>query len=171
MDLNIGAALWLASGACGQCLVQSPSQLSSSEQPAVYSTMSAAPSAADSALPSAWSSRPEGCSSTTQQRQQQQHGSHQHGQEPWRVEAASTHLQALAVGSDAGLGPGQQMLPGWWRSTARAMLLGQGADEACGGYGRYRTRFREQVSCRGRGMLPTLQHLYCDSPACCSQPA
>ena len=50
--------------------------------------------------------------------------------------------------------PGPTQLPGQWRSTARAMLLGQGADEACGGYGRYRTRFREQVPPWGLPVRP-----------------
>jgi|AntAceMinimDraft_1070359.scaffolds.fasta_scaffold50398_1 asparagine synthetase B (glutamine-hydrolysing) len=29
-----------------------------------------------------------------------------------------------------------------YRSGARVLLLGQGADEQCGGYGRHRTTFR-----------------------------
>jgi asparagine synthetase B (glutamine-hydrolysing) len=32
-----------------------------------------------------------------------------------------------------------------YRSTARVVLLGHGADELCAGYGRHRTRFREQA--------------------------
>ncbi|KAK9788308.1 hypothetical protein WJX73_010668 [Symbiochloris irregularis] len=32
---------------------------------------------------------------------------------------------------------------GAWRSSAKVVLLGQGADEQCAGYGRHRTKFRE----------------------------
>ena len=32
-----------------------------------------------------------------------------------------------------------------YRSKARVVLLGHGADELCGGYGRHRTAFRHQV--------------------------
>ena len=34
---------------------------------------------------------------------------------------------------------------GFYRSRARVVLLGHGADELCGGYGRHRTAFRHQV--------------------------
>ena len=34
---------------------------------------------------------------------------------------------------------------GWYRSRARVVLLGHGADELCAGYGRHRTRFRSHV--------------------------
>ena len=34
---------------------------------------------------------------------------------------------------------------GQYRSRARVVLLGHGADELCGGYGRHRTAFRHQV--------------------------
>ena len=35
---------------------------------------------------------------------------------------------------------------GWYRSAARVVLLGHGADEQHAGYGRHRTSFRNQVS-------------------------
>ena len=34
---------------------------------------------------------------------------------------------------------------GQYRSAARVVLLGHGADELCAGYGRHRTAFRHQV--------------------------
>ena len=39
---------------------------------------------------------------------------------------------------------------GWCRSGARVVLLGHGADELCGGYGRHRTAFRHQVEPNAR---------------------
>lgn len=43
----------------------------------------------------------------------------------------------------AAAGPERQ---GTWTSQARVVLVGQGADEQCAGYGRHRTHFREGVS-------------------------
>ena len=37
-----------------------------------------------------------------------------------------------------------------YRSRARVVLLGNGADELCGGYGRHRTAFRHQVCLRAQ---------------------
>ena len=40
---------------------------------------------------------------------------------------------------------GQAGHNGQYRSAARVVLLGHGADELCAGYGRHRTAFRHQV--------------------------
>ena len=40
---------------------------------------------------------------------------------------------------------GQAGHDGQYRSAARVVLLGHGADELCAGYGRHRTAFRHQV--------------------------
>ena len=115
MDLNIGAALWFAAGACGRCIVRGP----------------AGPASAPSSSSS--SSRIAGLSDQ-------------------EASCLPPHLQATLGGPDGSTGPSgseaspnQRGLEGLWRCTAKAMLVGQGADEAFGGYGRYRTRFREAV--------------------------
>ena len=51
---------------------------------------------------------------------------------------AALWLAAQAEGELYGGGEG-------FRSSARVVLLGHGADELCGGYGRHRTAFRHQV--------------------------
>ena len=92
MDLNIGAALWLAARATGRlCTV----------------------------LPTPAGSLPSG-------------------------QAADT--PASAIGDATSVCRHRQLEEhGSWTSQAKVVLLGQGADEQCAGYGRHRTRFREAV--------------------------
>lgn len=40
----------------------------------------------------------------------------------------------------------EQMEKKPYRSAARVVLVGHGADEQCAGYGRHRTKFRQQVN-------------------------
>lgn len=50
--------------------------------------------------------------------------------------------------------PGEGGAPYWaggvFRSAARVVLVGHGADEQCGGYGRHRSRFRTHARPRSR---------------------
>lgn len=103
MDLNIGAALWLAARGEGTLLPDADPQQQSA----------AAAAAADV--------------------------------EAWRQDAAAPPPQAqqAAPGHGTSAGPGAPTGPPLrCRSAARVVLLGHGADELCGGYGRHRTAFR-----------------------------
>jgi asparagine synthetase B (glutamine-hydrolysing) len=127
MDLNIGAALWLAARAQGQrVLIPVRSSSSSADEPA----SNAAPSSINSS----------GSSSM------------------WRLVPAEEALAAAAAGTSKTSGDitsssansssckcsqsSQSSVPYRYCSAARVVLLGHGADEQCGGYGRHRTRFR-----------------------------
>ena len=63
-------------------------------------------------------------------------------------QSAPPRQARAGAAADAGAGGGAGVY--WrggaqYRSAARAVLVGHGADELCGGYGRHRTRFREQA--------------------------
>ena len=119
MDLNIGAALWCAAGACGPCIIRGPS---TSRQKTTASASSSLPSCEAEPCP---------------KHPAEYRPAHQ---------AASSHAEGDgSEGSPSVPEPGHRQLQGLWRSTTKAMMVGQGADEAFGGYGRYRTRFREAV--------------------------
>jgi asparagine synthetase B (glutamine-hydrolysing) len=117
MDLNIGAALWLAARAEGQRVLL-PVRCSSRD-------------AADSNVTSA----PNGTSSSSNSISE------------WRLVTAEEAV-AVAAGSttavdSAGSSSSSSAVTRCcYRSAARVVLLGHGADEQCGGYGRHRTRFR-----------------------------
>ena len=126
MDLNIGAALWCAAGACGLCIIRGPSK---SRQKTTASTSSSLPSCEAEPCP----------------------------KHPVKYlpahQAASSHAEGDgSEGSPSVPVQGQRQLQGLWRSSTKAMLVGQGADEAFGGYGRYRTRFREAVCPTSNGL-------------------
>ncbi|GAB4823023.1 hypothetical protein N2152v2_010069 [Parachlorella kessleri] len=110
MDLNIGAALWLATRAEGRLLVMggcSAEEAAGRQQGACWQ-----------------GGRQE------QQRQQQQQQQQQKQYEQQQQQQQQYEQQEQLTGQT-------------YRSAARVVLLGHGADELCGGYGRHRTRFRE----------------------------
>jgi hypothetical protein len=126
MDLNIGAALWLAAQAEGPVLIHRPSHSA-----VVSSTHPTSPAG----------QQPSPYSHPTQQ--QQSHG-----------EAANGVLSPVEKGEppsvrgqngDHGQVRSSIEEGGRYRSRARVVLLGHGADELCAGYGRHRTRFRSHV--------------------------
>ena len=101
MDLNIGAALWLAARAQGTLLVHTP----------------------DSHLPKDDSPSADAASTCT----------------------AALHNRSSPQPNGSG-GRAERVTEEIYRSRARVVLLGHGADELCAGYGRHRTRFRLLVS-------------------------
>ena len=220
MDLNIGAALWFAAGACGQCIIHDPAARTSDQEqaaaglPDLSDPHKAASSALAASVPASqqhWvleadqeqagpgltdrsghhkaaSSVPAASVPASQphlvleaDRDQAgsglaDHSGHHKAAETSSVLAASVpasqqpqgldsdqeqaqeqagpgladpsgHDQAASSAPAASVSISQQprALEGTWRCTTRAMLVGQGADEAFGGYGRYRTRFRLAV--------------------------
>lgn len=135
MDINIGAALWLAARAEGRLRMWGPTAhpLASSKSECAH-------------LQTPWLgvqpvTRPQGQTPVS----------------PNAKPAASISDCSRDTG-DAGLGSKGhsaatnaavsrgEKVPGLWQSKARVVLLGQGADEQCAGYGRHRTHFREGVS-------------------------
>ena len=125
MDLNIGAALWLAAQAEGPVLIHRPRQ-----SPAASPTHSAPPA-----------DQPSPCDQAAQQQ-------HIYGQ------TADGVVKSVGRGEPAGSGNVKEDVGqirsgveegGRYRSRSRVVLLGHGADELCAGYGRHRTRFRSHV--------------------------
>ena len=115
MDLNIGAALWLAAHAEGPVRLHVPL---------------ACATAARNHGPPAASMAGQG---TCQQQQQAP-----------ACSASGATAAGRAAGGEAAAGVHWQGgRP--YRSAARVVLLGHGADELCAGYGRHRTRFRKQA--------------------------
>ncbi len=111
MDLNSGAALWLA--AAGQGTLRLPGAAAAAAAGVTAAAPDPQPASAE-----AGSATPSTNAPTTD------------GDGPTRAAAAST-------GGDGDDGAGA-----FYGSAARVVLLGHGADEQCGGYGRHRTRFR-----------------------------
>lgn len=132
MDLNIGTALWCAAHATGRL-----------RYPASAAWRSAAHRRATS-------DRQGDCHAGTAPADAAGGGmaSEQQAQSAATVHAApmaATAAEARTPGGAAGAGwrPGGEGGP--YRSCARVALLGHGADEQCGGYGRHRTTFRRAV--------------------------
>lgn len=121
MDLNIGAALWLAARGEGTLLAP----------PQQQGKQGMAAAAADGARFAASDGRAAGQHSCEQL---------QEGAQPPAV------LQEFASSSSGSgrepSGNAATSAPLRCRSVARVVLLGHGADELCGGYGRHRTAFR-----------------------------
>ena len=189
MDLNIGAALWMAAQAEGQVTVVSALK-AGTEQPARHQSAKRAAQTASTALPVAESDPDNnkshiGCSrssvshamSAAQKAQQagahelqchstcsavthaSGHGNHTQGSEAQTASMSSdTGPAGTAARSCSGStlsDNGEQessrhrnapVCCGWYKSAARVVLLGHGADEQHAGYGRHRTCFRNQVS-------------------------
>lgn len=139
MDINIGAALWLAVRAQGRLLPSTPC------------TTDAAAGAHGADVQPPRSPAPDTARSTGGEQRTCSHSTaHARGGalSGDAVEGSSAPRQAGAAecaGSDGGgsvlssVGRGDAVVV----SQARAVLLGHGADEVFGGYGRHRTRFRE----------------------------
>jgi hypothetical protein len=127
MDLNIGAALWLATRACGTLHASAVAPLGKG----------------------VGASRDRGGSSRGSSR-----GDGREGEASLAVSPTATHSAAWAQDLNAAcpLGPGAHAPPKpappqpaagpAYTSQARVALLGHGADELCGGYARHATRFR-----------------------------
>ncbi|KXZ56248.1 hypothetical protein GPECTOR_1g216 [Gonium pectorale] len=115
MDLNIGAALWLA--VAGQGTLRLPAAAFQSGPAAAQPAASADVSAAAALGKPIRNRRGSGDGEDA--------GSGKDGG------------KGSSGACDAGLQSGQ-----FYASAARVVLLGHGADEQCGGYGRHRTRFR-----------------------------
>ncbi|GLI65455.1 hypothetical protein VaNZ11_008836 [Volvox africanus] len=112
MDFNIGAALWLATS--GQGTLRLPSSTTSARPRCHHpaSTSFPSPSAPSASIPPP----------------------------PSLPSAPSGYTPASSI-----LSPSPSPSPAvgdFYGSAARVVLLGHGADEQCGGYGRHRTRFR-----------------------------
>lgn len=116
MDLNIGAALWLAARGEGALCLDEQAEQQAEEQGKRE-----------------WKQQ-DGSRQQDGAQQQQQH----RGVVAAKGAAAAT-TSSNSTGSLTALPP-----PRHCRSAARAVLLGHGADELCGGYGRHRTAFRER---------------------------
>ncbi len=122
MDLNIGSALWCAAHAAGRLQYpQLPAWRSAARRRAAtkVATGPGSSAAADS------------CTGT-----------------PTATKTAAASVAAAATGVTAGgeEAPWRPAREGSrYRSCARVALLGHGADEQCGGYGRHRTTFRHKV--------------------------
>ena len=127
MDLNIGAALWLAARARGRLRVFGPAAKKEPEE--------AGPSRETAELGSPCSCQDPGAQDSPK---------HQ-GSWTAKPEEAGPSCAASACSRQDPGGQDDNQHQGVWMSQARVVLLGQGADEQCGGYGRYRTRFREAV--------------------------
>jgi len=156
MDLNIGAALWLAVGARGKlrrpvswCMPKQPSGGASD------AAASAAPEAAASAVSTITTASAASAASG---------GGFAKAEEAIGSSSMKSSPCCQGGGADPGTAAGKESLEGWqlgnpggiagddeggdvaagarYRSSARVVLLGHGADEQCAGYGRHRTRFR-----------------------------
>eukprot|EP00967_Tisochrysis_lutea_P149788 scaffold288729_cov19-Tisochrysis_lutea.AAC.2 len=153
MDLNIGAALWLAVGARGKlrrpvswCMPKQPSGGASD------AAASAAPEAAASAVSTITTASAASAASG---------GGFAKAEEAIGSSSMKSSPCCQGGGADPGTAAGKESLEGWqlgnpggiagddeggdvaagarYRSSARVVLLGHGADEQCAGYGRHRT--------------------------------
>ena len=129
MDLNIGSALWCAAHAAGRLrFPQLPTWRSAAR-------LRGAQVAANG-------------SDISGQQEQASAAAAGHDGSRTAAETPAAPEAAAAAGAASG---GEEAL--WrpagegarYRSCARVALLGHGADEQCGGYGRHRTTFRHQV--------------------------
>ena len=203
MDLNIGAALWMAAKAEGHVTV-APASSASSQQPHAHQAAKLAgsePASSATAPHDKKVSKHRTCSSDvqpqitrhraadaaqSQESRQDQSDSVQdaHNAQEGVVHAASSSpasssnyptRHAVASASNTASPGGAQQIGneqngdctssrgavcggaeparqtgvkrlGWYKSAARVVLLGHGADEQHAGYGRHRTSFRNEVS-------------------------
>lgn len=142
MDVNIGAALWMAAQAEGKLTVIKGSAAATSPiHPSTRATQSA------------------NTHHHHHQRQQQQQDyltiAQQQSQTPAKRCGASPEpkqMLPLAQQHDPAEHntQTQDCSQRWYRSAARVVLLGHGADEQHAGYGRHRTSFRNQVRLSSR---------------------
>ena len=193
MDLNIGAALWMAAQAEGQVTVAS-ALTASTQQPATHQSARLSEPTASTTLPADPDSTKShcGCSrssvshATSAAQNSQQAGApgaqclstvgyatdtHGHASR-----AQDDNAQTASMSSDSGPDGNaarlccENMLSddteqsssrhrevsvscGRYKSAARVVLLGHGADEQHAGYGRHRTSFRNQVSLNLLGIV------------------
>ncbi|PNH02542.1 PHD finger protein ALFIN-LIKE 1 [Tetrabaena socialis] len=137
MDLNIGAALWLA--VAGQGTLRLPAAAA-----AVAATAPHLPDPHTAATPAHVAALSNGAPAA--------------GVNKNPGGNISSHLGPVSPVSEQpppGAPPPPPLLPGSpFGSAARVVLLGHGADEQCGGYGRHRTRFR---SCGPAGLSSELE--------------
>ena len=178
MDINIGAALWLAVRAVGRLHTPPPPRLGDGSCAA---TTTAGPARAPgpdsdplgghkpSAAPVGASSAHVADADGTEYGRRADSGACMHDRAP----EAATHAKAPPSVGCTGSGCAQERAGGAGGGTAavaaaasggddsdvvsqaRVVLLGHGADEVFGGYGRHRTRFREA----GWGGLQVLRPL------------
>ena len=185
MDLNIGAALWMAAQAEGEVIVV-PASVTNSQQTGRHHRDQPSGGTAAAVLPAAIhrDDSPEQnnhCSDTPTSDAPVLHTAKQAATQAAQHQRSSTSMQYATYakdnhnpeppsttarpdpvpnsessqGSRAGVSPEQAgtsgcgCVPdscGWYRSAARVVLLGHGADEQHAGYGRHRTSFRNQVT-------------------------
>ncbi len=131
MDLNIGAALWLAARGEGALHVMAPQQGPAAEA-AAEAAAGAPASPADGRFAAAAAEQGDG--ERPQDGVQPPAAAQQ-----YRCSSSSSSSSCSGEGSGAADGA-----PKRCRSAARVVLLGHGADELCGGYGRHRTAFRNR---------------------------
>lgn len=150
MDLNIGAALWLAAGARGTLRLYPPAHPDDASATGSGSGSSCTPPFGEHGLehgrrpsPAAGSAPCASCSCNTPTCSCSIRGSGGQGGggggegEGGPCPAAAPPPSVHAASGAGGLVDGQPFC-----SAARVVLLGHGADEQAGGYGRHRTRFR-----------------------------
>jgi hypothetical protein len=134
MDVNIGAALWLAARGTGELLVRHrrAKPATNAEPQSLQHQSRHAPSSASSPLedlvsaPKVEQSPPERKRSV-----------------PATEDVHSEDQATKRCPSDGTTSaPGAECSPKLYTSQARVVLLGHGADEVFGGYGRHRTAFR-----------------------------
>lgn len=130
MDLNIGSALWYAAHAAGRLRYpQLPAWRSARCRGAALEVAKGTDTGAEQQVSPAAASVDDGTRTTA-------------------AGTAAAPDAAAAAGAAAGGEEAQWRLAGegaCYRSCARIALLGHGADEQCGGYGRHRTTFRHKV--------------------------
>jgi hypothetical protein len=123
MDLNIGSALWCAAHAAGRLRYpQLPAWRSAARHHAAPKTATGPGGSAEN----------DDCA-----------GTHTASAETAAAAGAVAEARAATGGGNALWRPARE--GAHYRSCARVALLGHGADEQCGGYGRHRTTFRHQV--------------------------
>ncbi len=152
MDLNIGAALWLAAQAEGHVLVHKArrTDTTSFNYPTTAASQSppSATAASTCCQPAHLHQGPKKVTASAT-------GSAGYGG-PCNGDPCSCGGEEGEEGSQFGDNRGTDRdsegtawdsggSGGWYRSRARVVLLGHGADELCAGYGRHRTRFRSHV--------------------------
>ncbi len=153
MDLNIGAALWLAGQAEGPLLLHSPGRPSAAS-PKTSSAAAPADKEPTCSPPEHSQGSRTGSISDAEAERSEQPSS--------RGEAASSaHQEGDPSQIRSGMEEARR-----YRSRARVVLLGHGADELCAGYGRHRTRFRSHVRLSSHPVAlhpPSAQKLECAS--------
>lgn len=122
MDVNIGAALWMAAQAEGKLTVIKGSAAATSPiHPTTHATQSA---------------------NTHHHHEQNQTSAKRCGASPEPMQMLPLAQQHDPAEHNTQT---QHCSQRWYRSAARVVLLGHGADEQHAGYGRHRTSFRNQV--------------------------